>query len=108
VRVGVVVGAAVLFTTYPLNYEIAAGELIARCGLMRRRVPLGSIQEVSPSRNPASAPAWSLDRLRIEYIKGGSTSTLYISPEEKAAFLQDLVGSTPGLELRGNRAVRVG
>jgi hypothetical protein len=108
VRVGIVVAAAVIFTTYPLNYEIAAGELIARSGLMRWRVPLGSIQEVSPSRNPASAPAWSLDRLRVEYIKRGSTSTLYVSPEDKAAFLQDLVGSTPGLELRGNRAVRVG
>jgi hypothetical protein len=63
VRVGVVVAAAVLFTTFPLNYEIASGELVARSGLMRWRVPLDAIQEVSPSRNPASAPAWSLDRL---------------------------------------------
>jgi hypothetical protein len=108
VRVGVVVAAAVLFTTYPLNYEIAAGELVARSGLMRWRVSLDSIQEVRPSRNPASAPTWSLDRLRVEYLKGGSTRTLYVSPEEKSAFLRDLVDSTPGLELRGNRAVRVG
>jgi hypothetical protein len=108
VRAGVVAAAAVIFTTYPLNYEIAAGELVARCGLMRWRVSLDSIQEVRPSRNPASAPAWSLDRLRIEYIKGGSTRTLYISPEDKSAFLFDLVDSTPGLELRGDRALRIG
>jgi hypothetical protein len=108
VRVGVVVAAAVLFTTYPLNYEIAAGELVARSGLMRWRVSLDSIQEVRPSRNPASAPTWSLDRLRVEYLKGGSTRTLYVSPEDKSAFLRDLVDSTPGLELRGNRAVRAG
>jgi hypothetical protein len=108
VRVGVVMAAAVLFTTFPLNYEIDAGELIARSGVMRWRVHLDAIQEVRPSRNPASAPAWSLDRLRIEYEKGGSTRTLYISPEDKPAFLLDLVDSTPGLELRGDRAVRVG
>jgi hypothetical protein len=108
VRVGVVVAAAVLFTTYPLNYEIAAGELVARSGLMRWRVSLDSIQEVRPSRNPASAPTWSLDRLRVEYLKGGSTRTLYVSPEDKSAFLQDLVDSAPGLELRGDSAVRVG
>jgi len=108
VGVGVVTAAAVLLTTYPLDYEISSGELVARSGLMRWRVPLGAIQEVSPSRNPASAPAWSLDRLRVEYLKGGSARTLYVSPEDKAAFLSDLVESTPGLELRGTRAVRVG
>lgn len=107
-RVGVVTAAAVLFTTYPLNYEITSGELVARSGLMRWRVQLASIQEVSPSRNPASAPAWSLDRLRVEYLKGTETRTLYVSPEDKAAFLYDLAEATPGLELRGDRAVRVG
>ncbi len=106
-RAGVVVAAAVLLTTCPLNYEITADELIARSGLMRWRVPLSSIQEVRPSRNPASSPAWSLDRLRVEYLKGTSVSALYISPEDKAAFLSDLVDSTPGLELRGDRAARV-
>jgi len=108
VRVGLVTAAAVIFTTCPLNYEIDAGELVARSGVMRWRVPLNSIQEVRASRNPASAPAWSLDRLCVEYVKGGATRTLYISPEDKAAFLLDLVDSTPGLELRGARAVRVG
>ena len=81
VGVGVVTAAAVLLTTYPLNYEIASGELVARSGVMRWRVPLDAIQEVSPSRNPASSPAWSLDRLRVEYLKGAETRTLYVSPE---------------------------
>ena len=107
-RVGVITAAVVLLTTCPLNYEITAGELVARSGVMRWRVALGSIQEVTASRNPASAPAWSLDRLRVEYLKGAETRTLYVSPEDKAAFLYDLVDSTPGLELRGERAVRVG
>lgn len=107
VRIGLITAAAVIFTTYPLNYEIDTGELVARSGVMRWRVPLSSIQEVRPSRNPASAPAWSLDRLRVEYEKDGATRTLYISPEDKTAFLLDLVDSTPGLELRRDNAVRV-
>jgi hypothetical protein len=108
VRAGVVVAGVVLLTTCPLEYEIKPCELVARSGLMRWRVPLSSIQEVRPSRNPASAPAWSLDRLRVEYVRGGSERALYVSPEDKTAFLLDLVDSTPGLELRGDHAVRVG
>lgn len=106
VRVGIGVGAAVVFTTFPLDYEITSDELVARSGFMRWRVPLGSIQEVSPSRNPASAPAWSLDRLRVEYFKNGAVRSLYISPQDKLGFMRDLADGAPGLELRGGRVVR--
>jgi hypothetical protein len=106
VRAGVIAAAAVLFTTYPLNYEITEAELVARCGLMRWRVPLATIEEASPSRSSLSAPAWSLDRVRIEYLKGGSPRTLLISPADKEAFMRDLADATPGLELRGDRVVR--
>jgi hypothetical protein len=106
VRVGVVAAGAVVLTTYPLNYEITSDELIARCGVMRWRVPLYGIQEVSRSRNPASAPTWSLDRLRVEYLKGGESRDLYVSPVDKAAFMRDLTDAAPGLEMRGDRLVR--
>ena len=107
VRAGVVAAAAVVFTTYPLDYEIVSGELVARSGFMRWRVPLDSIQEVSPSRSALSAPAWSLDRLRVEYTKGGAVRALHVSPEDKRAFMRDLADAAPGLELRGDRVVRV-
>lgn len=106
VRTGVIVVAVVLLTTYPLDYEITSDELIARCGVMRWRVPLPGLQEVSGSRNPASAPAWSLDRLRVEYLKGSGTRALYVSPVDKAAFMRDLADAAPGLEMRGDRVVR--
>ena len=106
VGAGVAAAAAVVLTTYPLNYEITAGELVARCGLMRWRVPLSSIEEVRPSRNPASAPAWSLNRLRVGYVRRGEQRSLYVSPEDKAAFMRDLADAAPGLELRGDRVVR--
>jgi hypothetical protein len=106
-RAGLGVAAAVVFTTFPLDYEIKRDELVARSGFIRWRVPLVSIQEVSPSRNPASAPAWSLDRLRVEYVRGGRTRSLYISPKDRQGFTRELADAAPGLELRGERVVRV-
>lgn len=107
VRTGVIVVAVVLLTSYPLNYEVTSGELIARRGVMRWRVPLSGVREVSRSRNPAGAPAWSLDRLRIEYLEGAETRSLYVSPEDGAGFMRDLADAAPGLEMRGERVVRV-
>ena len=107
VRAGTVAAAAVVFLTCPLDYEITATHLVARSGVMRWRVPLGSIEEVRPSRSAASAPAWSLDRLRVEYTKGGAVRALHVSPEDKRAFMRDLADAAPGLELRGDRVVRV-
>jgi Bacterial PH domain len=106
-RAGVIAAATVLILTYPLVYEITATHLVARSGVMRWRVPLGSIQEVRPSRNSASAPAWSLDRLAVEYMKGGRTRTLLISPADKRGLLRALADAAPGLEPRGDRLVRV-
>lgn len=106
VRAGASTLLAVLLTTYPLDYEIAATELVARCGFMRWHVPLADIQEVTPTRSAASAPAWSLDRLRVEYLKGRETRALLVSPSDKWAFMRDLADATPGLELRSDRVVR--
>ncbi|PYS84304.1 MAG: hypothetical protein DMF67_05445 [Acidobacteria bacterium] len=106
VRVGVITAATVLILTYPLDYEITATHLVARSGVMRWRVPLDSIEEVRPSRSPASAPAWSLDRVAVEYLKGGSTRTLHISPSDKHGFMRELADSVPGLELRGDTVAR--
>ncbi|MET0647601.1 MAG: PH domain-containing protein [Pyrinomonadaceae bacterium] len=106
VRAGAAALLGVMLTTYPLDYEINGAELIARSGFMRWRVPLADIQEVRPTRSAASAPAWSLDRLRVEYLKGAAPRVLLISPEEKGSFMRHLADAAPGLELRGERVVR--
>jgi hypothetical protein len=106
VRAGAGAVLAVLLTTYPLGYEITQAELVARSGFMRWRVPLAEIREVRPTRSAASAPAWSLDRLRVEYLKGGRPRVLLVSPEDKRAFLRDLADAAPGLVFSGERLVR--
>jgi hypothetical protein len=100
---GTVTGAVVLW----LNYQITAAEMVVRCGmLMHRHISLASIDEVRPDRNPASAPAWSLDRLRVDYRKNGESAFIMISPEDKDAFMEELARAAPGLEMKGDRLVR--
>ena len=106
--VSIFVSALVLFLTYPLYYEITASKLIVRCGAMvRKEIPLSLIMEAHPTINPRSAPAWSLDRLHIDYRRDSGVSFVLISPEDKLRFMGELAGSGAGLEVRGERMVRI-
>ena len=106
---GIVIGLVVLCLTYPLYYEITSSELIVRCGmLMRRHIALNAIDEMQPDRNPASSPAWSLDRLRIDYRMNGKQVSLMISPKAKVAFMQEIARLDSGLRMRGAGLVREG
>lgn len=103
----VVIVVLVLLLTYPLYYEITKSSLTIRCGiLVRQQIPLDSIREVFPTRNLLSAPAWSLDRLRVNYEINGEVGSALISPKDKPGFMQELVSSGTGLEFQGERVVR--
>lgn len=91
--IGANTGLVILLLTYPLRYEILPSQLKVRCGLMRWLIPLASIQEVRPTRNPKSAPAWSLDRVQIDYLVDGRTRSLLISPEDKSAFMREIASA---------------
>ena len=69
------------------SYTLTETELIVRSGLLRRRLAIADIVAITPTRNPLSAPALSLDRLRIDVRRGGY---ILISPAERDAFLADL------------------
>lgn len=94
--IGANTGLVILLLTYPLRYEILPSQLTVRCGLMRWRIPLSSIQEIRPTRNPLSAPAWSLDRLQIDYSKNGERRSLLISPKDKSAFMREIASARAG------------
>jgi len=68
------------------RYQLTREALLVRCGPGRWRIPLQDIKRVTPSRNWASSPALSLDRLCIEY----GSRALLISPRDADAFLRDL------------------
>lgn len=104
--VGVVTGGLVLWLTYPLNYELTNTSLIVRSGVMRQELLLSTIEDIRPTKNPLSAPAWSLDRLLIRYKDGNGMGVALISPEHKQEFLREIVKRSAGLQLLGDRVAR--
>jgi len=69
------------------RYDLSGGTLIIRSGPFRWSIPVADIKSITPTRNPLSSPALSLDRLRIEY---GRERAVMISPNQKEAFLRAL------------------
>lgn len=105
--IGIVIGGVLLLLTYPLYYCITSSELIVRCGvLMRRHIPLAAIDEVEPDRNLLGAPAWSLDRLRVDYRKNGQRTFVLVSPDDKSAFMQELSSADADLKMKDDRLLR--
>ena len=80
---GVIVLLAWLTTsTY---YAVAGGDLRVVSGPFRWTVPIAEIHSVTPTRSLWSAPALSLDRLRINYSNG---RCILVSPADKQGFLE--------------------
>ena len=73
---------AVFRNTY---YEIVGTDLLVRSGPLKWTIPVADIQEITPSRNMLSAPALSLDRLKIRF---GKRVFILVSPEDKDGFLR--------------------
>jgi hypothetical protein len=100
--------ALVLWGCYRTRYEVAAPHLIVRFGPLRSRVPLDAIVEVFPTHNPLSAPAPSLDRLRINYrTKAGWMWFALVSPRDKEGFVRDLASAAPQLHPTGDGPLRL-
>ena len=87
---------------FPMYYELERDSLVIRFGLMRSRIPYSAIKAVSPTRNPLSSPALSLDRLHVDCDRNWGRG-VNISPKEKQRFLEELAKRAPHLELAGDR-----
>ncbi len=95
---GALIGIA-LWGCYRIRYELTPTDLVIRFGPFGTSIPLPSIVEVFPTRNPLSAPAPSLDRLRINYRKpNGKLTFALISPLDRGAFVRDLQTAAPQLQ----------
>jgi hypothetical protein len=97
-------GGFVAWIAFGTRYTLTDRTLLIRSGPFRWTVMLDSITRVTPTHNPLSSPALSLDRLQITYR--GAFSNLMISPEPRADFLRDLAARSPSLRLEGDRLVR--
>jgi hypothetical protein len=71
------------FTTYRINDAL----LTIRSGFFTWSIPIHLISKIEATNDPASGPALSLDRIRIEY---GPAKSVVVSPLRKDDFLRDL------------------
>lgn len=69
------------------RYTVTDERLDITCGPFRWRIPLAQITGITPTSNPLSSPALSLDRLRVSYGPGKS---VLISPDDKRRFIDDV------------------
>ena len=88
------------------KYGLDSQFLVIKSGPFQWRIELDAIDEVHPTHNPLSAPALSLDRLRINYHIGDKMRFALISPRNKSRFLKDLAEHVAGLEMAGDRVLR--
>ena len=102
----VFLGVAVfmLWILYGTRYVIRDDDVLVRCGPFRTVVPLLEVDSVRPSRDPASGPACSLDRLLICWSQG--RHRVLLSPDAKQDFLRALAQRAPHLSLEGDRLER--
>ena len=104
VAVAALVAGVYLGLVFPMSYGLGETHLVVRFGVCRRRIPLAEISGVRPTRNPLSAPALSLDRLRVQYGQGFLRAVM-ISPADRELFLGDLARKA-GLRREGERLFR--
>ncbi len=105
VAVAVAVAGIYIGLVFPTQYGLDDTQLVVRFGVCRQRIPLADISEVTPTQNPLSAPALSLDRLGIQFGQGVFKAVM-ISPADRDHFLDELAQKA-GLRREGDRLFRV-
>lgn len=92
VTVGIGVGLP-LWLLLSTRYTLEPRRLVVQSGPFKWHIAVADITSITPSSNPLSSPALSLDRLRIDY---GRSSSLMISPRNKDQFVRDIEAARRG------------
>ena len=100
VAIGTFVLTVALFrgVVFPMRYELHETKIVIQFGFVRWSAPYTKIREVEYSRNPLSAPALSLRRLRLDT---GQALSTYISPPDRKAFMDALAARATHLVFDG-------
>lgn len=75
-----------LLFCYPCRYTLKADHLLIQSGALRFRVDYADITRIEPSRSWWSAPALSLQRVRIDHNR----RFVLVSPMQRERFIADL------------------
>ena len=91
----------ICYTFLSIKYTIEKENLNIKCGfLINRNIDIKTIQKVSETYNPLSSPAGSIDRLEIVY---NTFDSIFISPKDKKAFIEDLKRISPSIEINSRK-----
>jgi hypothetical protein len=83
-------GMLIGYALWKCRYVLSSDSLLIDVSFGAKTIGIGSIQTVEPTRDPASSPALSLDRLRVVYSDGAERREVLISPADKDGFLRAL------------------
>jgi hypothetical protein len=82
-------------------YEVTDADLLIHCGPLRFQLALEELIDVHSTKRLKAdfgwGLAWSLDRVRIRCRR--RMLPFWISPADKAAFIQDLIRARPDLKV---------
>ena len=88
------------------NYRLSRGPLWIQSAYYKIDMAITDIVAVTPSHDPVSSPALSLNRIEIEYTLHGKKASVLISPQRRDLFFRDLQNRDPGLKLIQDHLVR--
>jgi uncharacterized membrane protein YdbT with pleckstrin-like domain len=83
---GVGVGWLIAAMSLPCRYTLSDSGLRIECGILKEEVPYNRIRGAELSRSLLSAPALSVQRVRVLLDSGSRL----ISPKDREQFIQDL------------------
>ena len=85
---------SVVYLMVSIKYEINESQLIIHQAMGKMVIDINTIKSIEPTHTILSAPASSLDRLRISYNK---YDDVVISPRRKEEFIRQLQSINPNI-----------
>lgn len=85
---------SLVYLMVSIKYEINESQLIIHQAMGKMVIDINTIKSIEPTHTILSAPASSLDRLRISYNKYGD---VVISPRRKEEFIRQLQSINPNI-----------
>lgn len=102
----IAISTLMLLVIAKCNYILSSETLFIDMTIGARKIAIADIQQVVASRDPASGPAMSLDRLKITIASKGSRSEILISPADKQGFMSALASRDPALQAENGSLIR--
>lgn len=94
-----IISLIILWLDSSTGYTVTSTHLLIKSTIIRAEVRLETLQKVSHSNNPISAPALSIKRMEITTTDG---RLILISPVEEEFFLRILKERSPNLTINGS------